>query len=1003
MSTPMITDVFKFLAVRPAQLVTEKETARTIIRDKRAATRAGNLELSILARKLSQPDAALAHWQDLDLSLIEPLAEGYRDLTRSYERVGPDEELPEARTLMAEAGLASVGDGSDPKLTSTAWEALYTAHATGHEAGLRLEMPMAALRLLHFVQTLIDDPEPLPSTALEALRATVAIPAAFDDAFQPTSFRPATPAPNVITDTPISPNAARRSAQIRSLVTDLHATNRLLESVTNAGALENSAARQVSLEPTPGWSARLNLTTIPSLSEVLPTRLSRDEAAVLDHLRIAETAAVPFAAQTLQSHLQMLTDQAFALVDDQEFQTALMEAAEALPMKLAPILPIVIAPLAAQDLAKDANAKDVDVSGRITPLGIGDLKVVKQTLLAYVAGEVAHIENVLKGESKERTHRKLDRTETILFTSEEETKDTERDTQSTDRFELKREAEQTLKEDMSIKAGLTVTASYGPVVATATGDFAYSTSKQESQKNSSNFAREVVDRSVTKVQTKTKTERTTKTLNEVEEINRHILDNGQPSSGHITGIYRWVDKRYRAQVYNYGVRLLLEFIIPEPAAFYRTTHAGAAPKVNGLPPRPFLKDPNIMAAPGAVSLGRIGSPIPLTAEDINEFNYLRYAARYGTTGVTPPPPLFAYIGLALAATEGVDAGKSFSIASKDFVVPGGYKLSSYSIAVSYLQVNWPQFNIQVRGDIWQIVSANSRGGAPMFIHERQIGDVAFNNAQVSGSVPVSAVGYDIVKFALDVQGVCLRTDEAMVKWRLETFEKIQTAYQVLQTAYDQKVTEAASAAGAGIMLEGQNPITNRVVEKNELKKLCITMMTGQHFNKFGQKPGAMTEPSDDVAHPPEVDVYEALYEGPIIQFFEQAFEWEQMTYLYYPYFWGRKKNWAKVTNQSDPDPLFQQFLTAGAARVLVPVPLAYVDSVRYLLQNPLGETELRKKVWKGGESPTLDSDLYRSIAEELRNQTDDLAGATPEGPSWEFTLPTTLVWLQPDDKLPSFE
>jgi hypothetical protein len=487
-------------------------------------------------------------------------------------------------------------------------------------------------------------------------------------------------------------------------------------------------------------------------------------------------------------------------------------------------------------------------------------------------------------------------------------------------------------------------------------------------------------------------------LNEVEEINQHILDNGQPSNGHVTGIYRWVDKRYRAQVYNYGVRLLLEFILPEPAAFYRATHTGTTPKVNARPPRPFLKDPSILVNPGSV-----GHPVPLTAEDINEFNYLRYAARYGTAGVTPPPPLFAYIGLALAPTEGVDAGKAFSIASKDLVVPAGYKLNSYSIAVAYLQVNWPQFTIQVRGDMWTIVSANTRGGTPMFLHERQIGDAVSNNTQVSGSVPVSAVGYDIVKFALNVQGVCLRTDEAMAKWRLETFEKIQTAYQALQTAYDQKVAEAESAAGAGIMFEGQNPATNRLVEKNELKKLCITMMTGQHFNQFGKKPGAMTEPSDDAAHPPEVDVYEALYEGPIIQFFEQAFEWEQMTYIYYPYFWGRKKNWARVTNLSDPDPLFQQFLTAGAARVLVPVPLAYAESVRYLLQNPHGETELRKKVWKGGESPTLDSDLYRSIAEELRNQTDDLAGAKPEGPSWEFTLPTTLVWLQPDDKLPSFE
>ena len=39
---------------------------------------------------------------------------------------------------------------------------------------------------------------------------------------------------------------------------------------------------------------------------------------------------------------------------------------------------------------------------------------------------------------------------------------------------------------------------------------------------------------------------------------------------------------------------------------------------------------------------------------------------------------------------------------------------------------------------------------------------------------------------------------------------------------------------------------------------------------------------------PEFNVAEALTEGRIIQFFEQAFEWNNVTYLFYPYFWGRE-------------------------------------------------------------------------------------------------------------------
>ena len=60
------------------------------------------------------------------------------------------------------------------------------------------------------------------------------------------------------------------------------------------------------------------------------------------------------------------------------------------------------------------------------------------------------------------------------------------------------------------------------------------------------------------------------------------------------------------------------------------------------------------------------------------------------------------------------------------------------------------------------------------------------------------------------------------------------------------------------------------------------------------------------------------------------------------------------------------------------------------------------KIWQGGGVPTIDDPLYKSIADELRAQTDDLAGATAEGDPWEFTVPTTLVWLQPDGTLPTF-
>ncbi len=55
----------------------------------------------------------------------------------------------------------------------------------------------------------------------------------------------------------------------------------------------------------------------------------------------------------------------------------------------------------------------------IKPLGIGDLKVVKQKLVRYEAGEVAHIENVMAQETRSRQHRRLRQFEEIVELEQE--------------------------------------------------------------------------------------------------------------------------------------------------------------------------------------------------------------------------------------------------------------------------------------------------------------------------------------------------------------------------------------------------------------------------------------------------------------------------------------------------------------------------------------------------------------------------------------------------------
>jgi hypothetical protein len=61
------------------------------------------------------------------------------------------------------------------------------------------------------------------------------------------------------------------------------------------------------------------------------------------------------------------------------------------------------------------------VDGLVRPPGIGELLSVRREHARYSVGPITYIENVLAGETRRRTHRRLDRTEEMTFTETERT------------------------------------------------------------------------------------------------------------------------------------------------------------------------------------------------------------------------------------------------------------------------------------------------------------------------------------------------------------------------------------------------------------------------------------------------------------------------------------------------------------------------------------------------------------------------------------------------------
>ena len=588
--------------------------------------------------------------------------------------------------------------------------------------------------------------------------------------------------------------------------------------------------------------------------------------------------------------------------------------------------------------------------GSVADAGVADLLVVKQQLVRYEGADVAHIENVLKGEKKEREHTRRRETEELIFRETEITTSEERELESTNRFEMSRETSETIKEDASLKAGLSVSGKYGPTVEfSASAEGSVSRSKEEATKSAAKFSQDVTERSANKVTERVLERSSLRVTNEVIDKNSHALDN-VGGGGHISGVYQWVNKVYQAQMFNYGMRMMYDFMVPEPAAFLisalQTAHASAVE----------LQKP---------------TPLTLRPDQITESNYFSLINQYGATDVQPPPEIYKTKSIDFKAGGG-DSSKDYQH-SVQVQIDEGYK-AIYG-TVGSLKTLWEDNAVVdvvlgtrthrfVKGDwMWSTTLGEERDTIPFALGTKYVGSVA-----------------------LAVEVKCQRTDRAMLKWRLETHAKLTQAYKARLSEYEEKL--AALEMQAGVAIQGKNPMLNMELMNDELKKHCITILTEQHFDLFD----AIQTGSYNI---PQIDLYENAAEGPYVRFFEQAFEWEQMTWLTYPYFWGQKSQWDERIAYEDVDPIFNQFLKAGYCRVVVPVRPGFEGAIDHFM--------IYGEVWNGGPLPAISNPLYLPIADEIAERLDRPGDEFPEGDPWLVRIPTTLVHLRADDKLPKWK
>ncbi len=611
----------------------------------------------------------------------------------------------------------------------------------------------------------------------------------------------------------------------------------------------------------------------------------------------------------------------------------------------------------------------------VNRLGIADYRRVEQEVCCYKPGEVSHIENILAREYKERHTRNLTSTETTFEETSEVEIENQTDTASTQRNELQSEVAKVLGEENSRSYGAS-TGSSGKfmgaeIKADAYADFASSNSSSDSNSTAKTYAEEVVHNALERVVQKTSEKRTSKILKEYEENNRHGFDNREGNE-HVTGVYRWVDKIYVNRLINYGKRLMFEFMIPEPARFFKKAIIKQVEEADSVI---TLEEP--------IHPASLDDPIK-NASDIDEYNYQTLASIYDTQIDAPKNKETTAVGAYSLSPD----QKEFSQAYNDIYIPEGYESEEATGTVTFdwkakppINDGGARINITVAGD--QFNKTGLEGGRDTFTKNNLVFDF---DGKLAQTVPVSISGNKIYTLNVSISALCKLKDEVFEQWQNEAYDALIRAYEEKLAAFNEAQDEAIGDSNNPDKVK-VNPRFNRTTEMREMQRVCIEMLTKPFDINMG-KNFYNTIVCNNGTKIPQVRQNKNLEDyASHVKFFEQAFDWEIMSYIFYPYYWAHKCKWVELfQSQDSSDPLFKAFLQSGMARVIVPVRLGFEDAVTYYTET--GD------IWNGGGLVIdTDNDLYLSIAEEMQ----EVDGVVEE--EWTTTVPSTLTVVQNESVL----
>jgi hypothetical protein len=622
--------------------------------------------------------------------------------------------------------------------------------------------------------------------------------------------------------------------------------------------------------------------------------------------------------------------------------------------------------------------------GACEVLGIGVLKMARQSLAGYVLGELADIVNVLPRERQARSERTLTDSSERGQDSHESAGDSLQAFQSDTVAELSEAINEVMAAEGLVRNMTDVTPSYQNLNLLLSGSWSGGNAASSlSGIDASRFVQRMTEQAAKRLGERVASQRG-KTRRELwERCSSSVVDN--TAGERLTGVYRWIDRVVRIRLENLGPRLVMAFGLKKPAQYW-TERIAASGNVPLQQPEP---------------LPAFAVPDGQGYQNIDASNYQAFGARYGLADLEPPPPM----QLTVVATLNRASLAELSILR----IPDGYVASSGSVAMG---LSDSRYNIVCSVGNETLASyppsplpPNAlKVVVPAASSSTSVGDPTVNPPAIpvstaatfplsqikgaTGSIPITVISAAPL-FGVSIEIVCDRaplqenaagqqTYPLLTAWQMRTYDRLLKAWQAASREYVLALAARIAEASAGRSAE---------VQRETLETLCLQLLLqAGKDNPQGFKPGDWGRT------------------------FQPVFAWRAMAWQYELFGLGIWADWAEgavaQALRSSSELRFRNFLEASSAQVLLPVQPGWEAWILFYLQF--------QREWPGGrESAPLTESSIPMLEELFEAESIGAPAMQPEvavteplcaeGEQWTLRIPTCLLYLQEGSGLPSFQ